>query len=47
MAEEKDDRLLEFTEEGRRELVKECWPELSEEEGIQRLSTFIKYMILK
>ena len=47
MVNEKGEKLVEFTEEGRKELIKEVWPELTEEEGIQQLSTFIKYIILK
>ncbi len=47
MATANDEKKVEFTEEGRRELIKACWPELTEEEGIQKISTFIKYIILK
>ncbi len=47
MVNENGEKLVEFTEEGRKELIRECWPELTEEEGIQQLSTFIKYIVLK
>lgn len=40
-------KLVDFTEEGRRELINYVWPEMSEADGIKKISTFIKYIILK
>ena len=47
MENENGSKVVEFTDEGRKELINYCWPGMSEEEGIQQISTFIKYIILK
>ena len=47
MTNEQGEKLVEFTVEGRLEAAKECFPELSEQEAIDKFSTFIKYIILK
>lgn len=47
MTKEISEKLVEFTEEGRRDVIRELFPELTEEEGIKKLSTFISYILLK
>ena len=47
MTKETSEKLVEFTEEGRKNVIRELFPELSEEEGIKKLSAFISYIILK
>lgn len=47
MTKETSEKLVKFTEEGRKDVIRELFPELTEEEGIQKLSTFISYIILK
>lgn len=42
-----NEKIVEFTEEGRAELVREVWPELTLEQGIAKLESFIKYIVLK
>lgn len=47
MTKETSEKTVEFTEEGRRDVIRELFPELTEEEGIKKLSAFISYIILK
>ena len=47
MENENNKKLIDFTLDGRLEVIKECFPGLTEEEGIKQLSTFISYIILK